>query len=107
MAVRRDLRPLLLIAVLAIAVALANTVTGLDTGILLLSPAMVLLVPLLLGRYLGEDRLQRLAARFAPRRARPVSAPLPRLRPRSLTVRGGRLLAAALAERGPPATVVA
>jgi hypothetical protein len=104
MPVRRDLRPLLAIAVLGVAFALAETVAGLDTGLLLLSPALVLLLPLLAGRYLGEDTLERLVARRAPDRvrARPASSPLPRRRPRAAVVRGGRLIAAALAERGPP-----
>ena len=105
MPVRRDLRPLLAIALVGVVVALANSVTGLDTGLLLLSPALVLLLPLLAGRYFGEERLQRLVARFAAgRRPRPVSAPLPRRRPRAVVARGGRLLAAALAERAPPLT---
>jgi hypothetical protein len=107
MPVRRDLRPLLAVAVLGVAVALAESVTGLDTGLLLLSPALVLLLPLLAGRYLGADTLERLAARRSPpsRRAHPASAPLPRPRPRATLLRGGRLIAAALAERGPPLTV--
>jgi hypothetical protein len=107
MAVRQDLRPLLVVAVLGVAIALAESVTGLDTGLLLLSPALVLLLPLLAGRYLGAETLERLAARRAPhaRRRRPASAPLPRPRPRATLVRGGRLLAAALAERGAPPTV--
>jgi hypothetical protein len=78
---------------------------GLYTDLLLLSPALVLLVPLLLGRYLGADRLERLAARARtarPRRA--VSLAPPRRRPRSAAAHGGRLLAFALAERAPPAT---
>jgi hypothetical protein len=37
MAVRRDLRPLLAVTVLGVAIALAESVTGLDTGLLLLS----------------------------------------------------------------------
>jgi hypothetical protein len=108
MPVRRDLRPLFVVAVLGVAIAGAETVTGLDTGLLLLSPALVLLLPLLAGRYLGEETLERLARR-APsgRRARPVSSPLPRRRPRAVVSRGGRLIAAALAERGPPPVTVA
>jgi hypothetical protein len=107
MAVRRDLRPLLAVAVLGVAIALAETITGLDTGLLLLSPALVLLLPLLAGRYLGAETLDRLVARRSrpTRRVRPASAPLPRPRPRATPARGGRLLAAALAERGPPLTV--
>jgi hypothetical protein len=107
MAVRQDLRPLLAVALLGVVVAAAESVTGLDTGLLLLSPALVLLLPLLAGRYLGEETLERLAARVAaPRRRRtPTAARLPRRRLRATLVRGGRLLASALAERGPPATV--
>lgn len=108
MPVRRELRPLLAIAVLGVVVALAESVTGLGTGLLLLSPALVLLLPLLAGRYLGEDAIERLATarRAVPAvRRRATPAPLPRRRPRATRARGGRLLAAALAERGPPLTV--
>jgi hypothetical protein len=106
MSVRRDLRPLLAIAVLGVIVALAESVTGLHTGLLLLSPALVLALPLLAGRYLGEDTLERLVARRAVprRRVRGIAAAfVPRRTPRALVARGGLLLAAALAERGPPA----
>jgi hypothetical protein len=108
MAVRKDLRPLLAVAVFGVVVALGETVAGLGTGLLLLSPALVLLLPLLAGRYVGEETLERFAARrSSPRRraSRAASAPLPRRRPRAVLVRGGRLLAAALAQRGPPLTV--
>src|SRR4051794_23675771 len=104
MAVRRALRPLLAVALVGAALAGA-TVTGLDTGLVLLSPALVLLLPLLLGRYVGAERLARLAARALPRRRRrAVGVTLPARRPRAAGARGGRLLAFALAERGPPAT---
>jgi hypothetical protein len=106
MAVRPDLRPLLAVALLGGVVALAQTVTGLDSGLLLLSPALVLLLPLLLGRYVGEKRLERLVARARPvPRVRAVSLAPPRRRPRAVAAHGGRLLAFALAERGPPLTV--
>lgn len=109
MPVRRELRPLLAVAVLGVAIALAETVTGLGTGLLLLSPALVLVLPLLAGRYLGEETLERLVSRRAPSRrpVRAVSAPLPWRRPRADGSRGGRLIAAALAERGPPPVTVA
>ena len=109
MPVRRDLRLLSAIAVLGVAIALAATVSGLDTGLLLLSPALSLLLPLLAGRYLGADTLERLAARgTAPRRRRRAAvAPLPRHRPRATLIRGGRLLASARAERGPPPVAAA
>jgi hypothetical protein len=104
MPVRRDLRPLLVVALLGVAIAAGDTITGVGTGLLLLSPALVLLLPLLLGRYLGAETLERLAARrsVTRRRTRPASSPLPRRRPRAVASRGGRLIAAALAERGPP-----
>jgi hypothetical protein len=104
MPVRRDLRLLLAAAVVCAVAVLAETVTGLDTGLLLLSPALVLLLPLLAGRYVGEETLERLAARVAlPRRRLPAAGgATPHRRPRATRVRGGRLIAAALAERGPP-----
>jgi hypothetical protein len=102
----RHLRPVVAVAFLGVVVAVAQWVTGLDTGLLLLSPALVLLLPLLLGRYLGEEQLERLAARARTVRPdRAVSVGLPRRRPRAAAARDGRLLAFALAERGPPLTV--
>jgi hypothetical protein len=74
-------------------------VGGLDTGLLFLAPAFVLLLPLLAGRYLGADRL---ATRRPPvRRAivRALALPRPPVR---LVPRGGLLLGCALAGRGPP-----
>jgi hypothetical protein len=78
---------------------------GLYTDLLLLSPALVLLLPLLLGRYPGAERLERLAVRARPAHPRhALSLAPPRRRPRAAIAHGGRLLAFALAERGPPAT---
>ena len=75
-------------------------VGGLDTGLLFLTPAFVLLLPLLAGRYPGERRL---APRHAPvRRAVVLALDLPRP-PMRLVPRGGLLLGCALAGRGPPA----
>jgi hypothetical protein len=73
---------------------------GLDTGLLFLTPAFVLALPLLAGRYLGADRL---AARRAPLRRRVAAAihHLPRPRAR-LVPRGGLLLGCSLAGRAPP-----
>jgi hypothetical protein len=78
------------------------------TAALLGCPALALLLPLLGGRYVGEARLARLARRLAPRRPKRPARPgtsLPRA-PRLLP-RGGRLIAARLAERGPPAFAAA
>ena len=72
---------------------------GLDTGLLFLAPAFLLLLPLLAGRYLGADRL---AARCAPVRRRTV-APIRLARPRvRLVPRGGLLVGCSLAGRAPP-----
>jgi hypothetical protein len=72
---------------------------GLDTGLLFLAPAFLLLLPLLAGRYLGADRL---AARCAPvqrRIAAAIHLPRPRVR---LVPRGGLLVGCSLAGRAPP-----
>ncbi len=86
----RDLRPLLAIAVVAVAVALAQTAGGLDAGALSLLPPLLLLLPLLAGRYVGEDRIARLAR--APRRAAPARPSMRRCRaaaPRRCSVTAG------------------
>ena len=83
--------------------------TGLSPDVLLAVPAaLLLLLPLLAGRYVGEDGLARLArSRTAPPpRRSPARIGARRRAPRVLP-RGGRLIAAALAERGPPAPAAA
>ena len=74
-----------------------------------LLPALMLLLVLALRRYPGERAL---LAAIDRRRASPRYAPLrstvpPRDRPRALLPRGGRLIAAALAVRPPPAVPAA
>jgi hypothetical protein len=98
----RELRPLLVVALLGVAAAIAQTV-GLDAGWLHLAPVLVLVLPLLAGRYVGEEQIARLAARRRVVVVRRPVARTPRIRPRALVPRGGLLLAAALAQRGPPA----
>lgn len=106
---RRDQRLLVVLAAAAAAWLLAAAALG-GSGALTFAPLAVLLVPLLLGRYVGEEPLTRLAARVrvrahrAPRRTR-ASAPL--RAPRAILPRGGRLLAAHLAVRPPPAAPAA
>jgi hypothetical protein len=92
------------LALVAAAWALAGVALGIGDLLAHLSPALLILVPLLGGRYPGDTalaratsrarRLQPRAARAVPRRCRAV----PRLMPR-----GGRLLPAGLAGRAPPA----
>lgn len=104
---RRDLHLLLGLTALALALVLVQAATGVE--VLWASPALVLALPLLAGRYVGERRIARLASRLVVRvrrAARALSARLPRA-PRALLPRGGRLLAASLAERGPPASPAA
>ncbi len=77
------------------------------TDVLLhLLPALLIALPLVLGRFPGEERIVALATR-PKRRARPASRvhaprPVELQRPR-----GGRLIASSLAERGPPAPLLA
>lgn len=98
----RDLRPLLAITVVGLLWALTQSVEGLDVGWLSLAPALLLALPLLAGRYLGEDALARLAAR-APATSRPATAPTALRRGRTVAcAAGGLLLARRLAGRAPP-----
>jgi hypothetical protein len=98
----RDLRPLLAIAVVGVLWALTQSVEGIDVGWLSLAPAFLLALPLLAGRYVGEDALARLASppRTEPRAATPSIVP-PRGRT-TVRVGGGLLLARRLAGRAPP-----
>lgn len=105
---RRDRTLLLGLAALTLAL-LALTRAGVSQDVLLVAPALVLALPLLAGRYVGEERLARLAAGHGTdrrRRRRPVTSLAPRAQhaPRVLP-RGGLLIAAALAVRPPPATL--
>jgi hypothetical protein len=101
---RRDQRILLGLAALTVLFAVVQSVTGISADVLLAAPALILLLPLLAGHYVGEDGLARLSAHAATTRRRPVlaRAPHPRRAPRVLA-RGGRLVGASLARRGPPA----
>jgi hypothetical protein len=96
--------PILVLAIAVAAFPVVLVLPGLETGVLFLSPAIVLLASLLTGRYIGEERLARLAAAFVAPRRRPARTLRARARrcPRSLP-RGGRLIAASLAVRPPPA----
>jgi hypothetical protein len=101
---RSRLAPIVLLAVALAAFGMALVVPGLHVGVLFLSPAIVLLASLLTGHYVGEERLQRLAASFRPRRRRAGRAVAAAASPRrrALMPRGGRLVATSLAVRPPP-----
>ena len=104
---RRDEQTMLLLAVLSVVFAVLQSVLGLNPDVLLAAPALLLFLPLLAGRYVGEDGLLRVAARSRAPRVRAVSSPRPALRAPRTVARGGRLIAAALAERAPPALSLA
>lgn len=104
---RRDQRILFGLAALTVLLAVVQSATGISGDVLLAAPALVLLLPLLAGRYVGEDGIARLGAILAtPRRPVAARAALPRRAPR-VPARGGRLIAVALAQRGPPAGALA
>lgn len=95
---------MLALGVFAVGLALAQQVTGIDTAMLAMSPAIALFLPLLSGRYVGEETLHRLKAAFVPRRPRAVSALLARLprRPRTAASTAPARFAPAVSRRGPP-----
>ena len=100
---RRDRH--LLFGIVGMSLALSALMQlGVHSDALLAIPALVFIIPLLSGRYLGEQQLARLAAVFQSRRRRPAVALLPTiLRAGQSMPRGGCLIASSLAVRPPPA----
>ena len=99
---RRDLRLLLALCVLAAGWAIAQSQADLTTGFLFLAPTVIMAVPLIAGRYVGAERLSQITRSVSPRRrgtpaGRPVRRPF-----RLVPPRGGLLIAASLAVRPPP-----
>ena len=76
------------------------------TVLVALAPLALLLLTLVAGRYVGEERIARLAARLQRRTPRARRRLQARPSPPSVLPRGGRLIAASLAQRGPPAVLV-
>lgn len=100
---RRDRQLLFALAGLTLALA-SLTLAGVHSDVLLIAPVLVFALPLLAGRYVGEEQLARLARAFDVRRGRPAVALEPAVRRTSRGLpRGGRLIAASLAVRPPPA----
>ena len=77
---------------------------GVGDTLIYLAPALLILLPLLSGRYPGDEALVRAARRAGPRRRRrrAPSRAAARLPIAGLLPRGGRLVGAALAGRAPP-----
>ncbi len=100
---RRDRQLLFGLAGLTLVVA-GLTLVGVHEDILLVLPALLFALPLLAGRYVGEEHLAKLAAAFVAARRRPApSLPTTARRSPLAVPRGGRLMAACLAVRPPPA----
>lgn len=102
---RRDRLVLFGLATVTLALAVL-TQAGVDSDVLLALPVLLFVVPLIAGRYVGEERLARLAAACVPchRRATGSLPTTSRRTPRALP-RGGHLIATSLAVRPPPVAV--
>jgi hypothetical protein len=99
---RRDRQLLLGLSVLTLALA-ALTIVGGHSDVLLALPVLLIALPLLTGRYVGEERLARLVAAFVPARRRAArSLPTAARRLPLAVPRGGHLIASSLAVRPPP-----
>jgi hypothetical protein len=92
----RDRTLLVTLGAVALALVLGHDALGLSTHVLHFVPALALLVPLVMGRYVGEDAIARLGARLARRRPWPRRTVSGRARPalRSSPC-GGQLIARA------------
>jgi hypothetical protein len=98
-------RRALAFAALTSAWLLGLELLGVETAFAYLAPALLILLPLLGGRYPGDEALVRASDRRvrSRHRRRRSAAPRPRRRAGGLLPRGGRLVATALAGRAPPA----
>jgi hypothetical protein len=86
---------------------LTSRFLDLGLGWWFLAPAVLLALPLIAGRYVGAERLSRVAGRRAPvvrHAGSSLLAPRPRWR---VPPRGGLLIAASLAVRPPPSVLPA
>jgi hypothetical protein len=100
----RDQRLLISAAFVTAALLLLGAFAGHPDLLVFAAPLYLLVVPLLAGRYVGEETLERLG-RQAPTRPRRVftGGALPGIRRTAVLLpRGGRLIAEALAVRPPP-----
>ena len=87
----------------AIVVGCIDVATGRCAGLAHLLPFALIVVPLLTGRYVGEQRLERLAGvRSTTAQPRPTATRVPSRCPQRCVPRGGGLIACSLAVRPPP-----
>lgn len=77
--------------------------TGSTDALLFLAPALLIAIPLLGGRYLGEEMIARFVARRTRPRRRPAALRTAPPVPATWIPRGTRLIAFGLAKRPPPA----
>jgi len=104
----RDRLLLCAMAAAVLTAAVAHGAAGIPADALIAVPALLLLLPLAAGRYVGSERLARLARRAPrPRPARGARAVVRRPLARRPAPRGGLLIAVSLARRGPPASAAA
>jgi hypothetical protein len=98
---------LLASAALASVLLVLSGVAGHEEFVAYAAPVLVLVLPLLAGRFFGEEWFARVVARS--RRRRRVGVPVVARTSRRVAVllpRGGRLIASALAKRPPPASAL-
>jgi hypothetical protein len=105
----RDRRLLFALAFAALAFMFAQEAIGFVHSASFVAPVLLVAVPLLAGRFIGEETIHRVAGyeRRSAARGRP---PVQFRRPRPIfrvLARGGRLIADALAVRPPPLAVSA
>jgi hypothetical protein len=100
----RDQRLMLAAACVTSASLLAAALAGHAELLSYAAPLYLLAVPLLAGRYVGEERLQRMRAGLRHGRRVPPRGTVPAAGRRLVASmpRGGRLIAHSLAERPPP-----
>ena len=90
-------------AALTVVWLLGLELLGVEAAVAYLAPALLILLPLVSGRYPGDEALVRVAGRRSrPARRPPPGPPLRRRRAGALLPRGGSLVAFALAGRAPP-----
>lgn len=106
---RRDRRVLVALTLLSSLCLLAEAAGVLAPALLYAAPLLIVALPLIAGRYVGEERIVRLARAVQGRRRRPVTTlPAPAGARWTLRAvpRGGRLIAHSLAVRPPPAALL-